>query len=115
MVIDNLDILSIFLHPSKANSVLVVDANAELAFSITLQCFKSIASDLSQILERRYSSEAGQLHLRFAVQLFWQRLESFFRAPAVVDVFRCSILEASYAHRIPNRLASRLYRIMGKS
>jgi hypothetical protein len=47
MVIYDLDILSISLGPSEADTPLVVDANAHLPCSIPFQGFKSIAGRIA--------------------------------------------------------------------
>ncbi len=53
MVVHNLDIVGIPVSPHKTNAPLIVDANAVLPFSISLQRFQVIARRRSQIAEFR--------------------------------------------------------------
>jgi hypothetical protein len=43
MIINDFDMVCVSFPPVEANSPLLIDANAELALSITLQCLKTIA------------------------------------------------------------------------
>lgn len=52
MVIDNFDVHRALRRPDKANSKLIVDANAVLALTIARQRFQSIARGNPQEIER---------------------------------------------------------------
>lgn len=60
MIIDDLNIKSIRSRPPKTNSILVVDAYAELILAITFQLFQSKAFPVCQIGNRRGIGEKDQ-------------------------------------------------------
>ena len=51
MVIHDLDVLRAVCGPNEANPPLVVDPDAVLSFSISLQCFQFIARRSPQVFE----------------------------------------------------------------
>jgi hypothetical protein len=59
VVIGDLYIISVAISPDKADSVLIVDANAVLAFTISRQGFEVIAREDRQIVQL---TRAVQLH-----------------------------------------------------
>ena len=60
MIVGDFYVLGVLAIPSKAHAVLVVDADAVLAGSISLQCFESIAWWESQFVESRGSLQLGE-------------------------------------------------------
>jgi hypothetical protein len=60
MIVGDFYVLGVLAIPSKAYAVLVVDADAVLAGSISLQCFESIAWWESQFVESRGSLQLGE-------------------------------------------------------
>jgi hypothetical protein len=50
-MVHNLDIVSIAIAPDKADSPMVIDADAVLALAITRELFKAIARRNAQILQ----------------------------------------------------------------
>jgi hypothetical protein len=59
VVIGDLYIISVAISPDKADSVLIVNANAVLAFAVSRQGFEVIAREDRQIVQR---TRAVQLH-----------------------------------------------------
>src|SRR5665213_1824771 len=51
VIVDDFDVVRLRIQPDKANPVLIVDPNAVLSLSASLQCFKMISGRLPQILE----------------------------------------------------------------
>jgi hypothetical protein len=64
VLIDNLDVVRIFVFPPKANAPLVVDANAVLTPSVPAQCFEPIASWNTQVLKRGRSMQVQEFSQR---------------------------------------------------
>jgi len=65
VVIDDLNVARIRIHPSEANPPLIVDPNAVLTFSVTGEGFETIRWNDSQIGERRCRMELVQFPLRY--------------------------------------------------
>jgi len=61
MVVHDFDVVRIFALPFKADTVLVIDTNAVLPFSITFQSFQSEARN-GQIPKRRSRIEEFQAY-----------------------------------------------------
>ena len=51
MIVDNFDVPSLAFAPYEAHPLLLIDADAVLAFAITAQCFQSVTGRHSQIVE----------------------------------------------------------------
>jgi len=51
VVVDNFDIVRIWISPSEANSVLIVDSDAMLTASIALECLKPISRRNRQVFQ----------------------------------------------------------------
>jgi len=66
MVICNLNIKYISRCPSKAYTPLVVDADAELACAVSLQCFQAIAGWGAEKIKSCRGMHLNQLTLRRA-------------------------------------------------
>ncbi|QNM63704.1 hypothetical protein XHV734_5031 [Xanthomonas hortorum pv. vitians] len=64
MVIDDVDLGDIALHPSEADAPLVVDPDAVLPASLALQRFQPVGRWNTQIVEVRGSVEHAQLAAR---------------------------------------------------
>lgn len=62
MVIDDLNTLRMALSPEKANSPLVIDANAMLPLSIPFERFKPIRSRQSKIFQSDSRINRVELH-----------------------------------------------------
>jgi hypothetical protein len=60
MVIDDFHVVGVTVNPSKADAPLIVDADAVLAFSAALECFKTVGRRNSQILKREGIAEYAQ-------------------------------------------------------
>jgi len=52
MLVDNLTVINVSLAPPKADSPLVVNANATLAFAISRKLLQVVARRNSKIVER---------------------------------------------------------------
>jgi hypothetical protein len=63
VVINNFNIAGIAACPDKANAPLVIDANAVLAFSVTLQSLKPVVWRYAQIIQPRGPVKHLQLAL----------------------------------------------------
>jgi hypothetical protein len=59
VVIDDFDIGWSFRFPFEADSKLVIDPNAELAFAAAAQRFQPVAAKRAQVFEGRSRSRAG--------------------------------------------------------
>ena len=86
MIVHNLDILSIAIAPDKADSPLVIDADAVLALAITRELFKAIAGRNAQILQRLRVVQHGELASGDSFDALETRkpqaVENRFRVPA---------------------------------
>src|SRR5665213_1739122 len=51
VIVDDFDVVRLRIQPDKADPVLIVDPNAVLTLSASLQCFKMISGRLPQILQ----------------------------------------------------------------
>jgi hypothetical protein len=69
MIVYDLDLVSVALAPTKANSPLVVDADAVLAFSVACQFLQSIAGEPGEVFKRFRAMELPQLPERSALDL----------------------------------------------
>lgn len=61
MVIDDFDIFSTRIRPTKADTPLIVDTNAVLTGTITLECFKVIAGWYLQIFKSTGDLDLSEL------------------------------------------------------
>ncbi len=64
MVINYFNILCTNIRPTKADTPLIVDANAVLTQTITLECFKVIAERHPQIIESTGDFELSEFATR---------------------------------------------------
>lgn len=64
MIIDYLNVVGVALAPTKANSPLVVDANAVLAFSVAFQRFEPISRQRGKREQVRRRIQHVELSLR---------------------------------------------------
>jgi hypothetical protein len=53
MVVRDLDVRSVSVHPSKADTPLIVDPNTHLPCPISFQGFEPIAGRITQVVDRR--------------------------------------------------------------
>jgi len=60
VIVDDLDIISSFVHPHETYSPLIVDANRPLTCSIALQLLQPVAWETREIAESRRSIERSQ-------------------------------------------------------
>lgn len=61
VVVDNFDFIGYTLPPDEADTPLIVDANAVLAFTVTPECLQPIAWRHSQIVQPRRKMHLCQL------------------------------------------------------
>jgi len=101
MVIDNLDIVGISIGPPETYTPLVVDANAELAFSIARELLQSTPGRHSKIIKRFRRIDHVQSHQRATLDFRGQ----FPRPFSPKDSFRLAISERPNHNR--NNNASR--------
>ena len=71
MIINNLYIVRIAVMPAKADSPLIVNANAILSFSIPNKFFQTIRWWYSQVLQELRSLENFQLHSCFTLDIIY--------------------------------------------
>jgi hypothetical protein len=96
MVVDNLDLLCAII-PNEADPILVIDADAMLAFAVTLERFQMIAWWASQVLQRDRSIQ----HVEFPAGDLGIRAERF-HILAVEESLRSFALEAHSVSRYPS-------------
>jgi hypothetical protein len=60
VVIRDLDVRSVPVFPSKADTPLIVDPNAHLSCSIAFQGFEPIAGRITQVIDRRRGIKLAQ-------------------------------------------------------
>jgi len=72
VVIDDFHVVGVTINPSKTDTPLIVDADAVLAFSAALECFKTVGRRNSQILKREGIAEHAQLATRHRLNIGWQ-------------------------------------------
>jgi hypothetical protein len=68
MIIDNLNIMRSVSQPPKADSILVVDADTELAFQIARQLFQPIPGQRYKISQRIRRMQTRELRPCLIVQ-----------------------------------------------
>ena len=61
MVINDFHIFCTYIHPTKADTPLIIDTNAVLTGTITLECFKVIAGWHPQIIKSTSDLELSKL------------------------------------------------------
>ena len=64
MVVDDLDIASVSVRPPEAYSPPIVDADTELAFSVSRKLFESVARRYAEIIEGLCGVQHVQLYQR---------------------------------------------------
>jgi hypothetical protein len=82
VVVGDFDIGRPFRFPVEANSILIVDPNAELAFAVTPQRFQPVAAKRSQIFEGSRGVEPDQARS----SLFFD-VRQFNDAPAACQLY----------------------------
>ena len=83
MVVENFNRISSLLRPAEAQAVLLVDSDAELAFSVAGESFESIAGRAFEVVEIGCSMKDEKLGSRPAAEIRGkmpglQTLEQFF-------------------------------------
>jgi len=81
VVVGDFDIGRSFSFPFEADSILVVDPNAELAFAAAPQRFKPVAAKRSQVVQGSRGVEADQASSRLLFDV-----HQFNNAPAVLAI-----------------------------
>jgi hypothetical protein len=70
MIIRNLNVVGVSFAPSKANSPLVIDANAMLALTVAGEFFKTIPWRNTQVIQLFGGVQDGKFLPRGAVQIW---------------------------------------------
>lgn len=89
MVVDNLDIVGISVGPPETYAPLVVDANAELIFSIAGEFLQSVPGRHSKIIKRLRRIDHIQSHQRSTLDFRGQLPGPF----SPKDSFRLTVAE----------------------
>ena len=71
MIIDNFHLIGVCIFPKKTEAVLVIDAEAPLSFSGTLQRLQAISWRNTKIVQRTCPVENPQFSLRLTGQILW--------------------------------------------
>ena len=74
MIVNYLNIKSVFPVPLKTDSKLVVNPDAVLILSVSLKRLKSISPEILEILQASSRSNPSQLNPGLLMQLRWQQL-----------------------------------------
>ena len=74
MIVNYLNIKSVFPVPLKTDSKLVVNPDAVLILSVSLKRLKSISPELPEILQASSRSNPSQLNPGLLMQFHWQQL-----------------------------------------
>jgi hypothetical protein len=77
MVIDDLHVRCVLGFPPKTHTILIIDPDAVLAFSVSLERLETISSDFPKILNRCRGAQASEFDLRFVVKPRWQKPQRF--------------------------------------
>jgi len=72
MVIDNFDIVGVFTSPAKAETPLIVDADAVLAATVTFEGFQAVAGRKPHDVESVGSIELEEFSSGGALDIGWQ-------------------------------------------
>jgi hypothetical protein len=91
VVVDDLDLKSIALAPLEANSPLIVDANAVLTGTVTVQTFQPVAWGNSEIRDVLSVVQHSQLPSSYFLNHARQSTGDL----ALPDLFRVTALEGS--------------------
>ena len=110
MVICNLNIYCIFFFPPKTDSILVIDTNTVLTFSLPTQFFESVPPYFLQVSHGGHRSQTSEFYLSFPVQLLGKGSKRFLRGPAIIYVLSSFIFEISNSHLKPYGKIYQLYR-----
>jgi hypothetical protein len=106
MVVRDLDVARPFITPHKTNAKLVIDPDAVLAASVTMQSLKLIARWNAQRIKRNHGIQLIEFAAGDRPDLFWTRATSFMRVHTIEDVL-CAARQKGTDHRVPsNRLMS---------
>jgi len=84
--------------PYEAEPILVIDPDATLTGTISLQVLESVSQQGSQVVKRLSCIEPGEFHLRPAMKLPWQHTARRPRIRSKIDIFRAPILERLDCH-----------------
>ncbi len=98
MIVDNFHVFHITIVPNETDPPLIIDANAMLAKSITLQSFESVAGRYTQLAQRLCSMQHPQLPQCNPLNIMGQ----FARKLTLKDLCRFRILETAY-HEVTYR------------
>jgi len=98
MAIDNLDVRCVLALPAKTRPVWIIDPNAVLAHSVSLEGLEPVSSDLAKILHGRCGPQPGEFDLGLVVNLLGEKPQRFFGASSIVDIFDTFVLEVSCAY-----------------
>ena len=93
MIIRNLDVSRALLPANKADSVLLVDSHAVLAFPVSRKCLQSIAGRNLQFFQRLNRIELIQLSRGDLPELLRTGFSGAFRIDAIEDVLGSLISE----------------------
>lgn len=74
MVVNYLNVKSVFTIPPETDSKLVVNPDAVLIFSVPLKRLKAISPKFLEILQTGSCSNSSQFDPGFLMQLHWQQL-----------------------------------------
>jgi len=72
--------------PLEANSILIIDPDAELAFSISFESFESVAWKSGKISERIRGMNASQLDPRLVVKVRRERSPRHLCRSAIINL-----------------------------
>jgi hypothetical protein len=99
VIVHDLDILSVALGPSEADTPLIVDSNAHLSCPVSFEGFEPIAGWIAQVLNRRRGIELTELAKRPLLDVAW-KLTAGLPLP---DSFGLLALERSDHRQAPKR------------
>ena len=100
MVVNNLYVQCIFGIPSKTQPILIINPDAVLAFSFSLECFEAISPDFAKVLHAGCRAQSSKFDLGLMVKPLWEKPQSFLRTPPIIDIFSALVLKTHYAHVI---------------
>src|SRR5690606_27444909 len=87
MVVGDFNSFWTLIGPEETNSILIIDTNAVLTFSVSCKCFKPVSRGNSQLIEQRYRIQLVQLPGRQPPQHLGASTTCCFGRTAMEDVF----------------------------
>jgi hypothetical protein len=105
MVVHDLYIRRTILQPPEADSILIVDSNATLAFPVPRKSLQSVAGWNPEFLQKLYGIELIELTPRNRPQLPWAGLTRLLGILPVKDIFGPDIREGSNHNNMVARIS----------